>query len=58
VIVTARDIQGQRAAIEDVLGWDEVTYRSRRDILLEAFHRYQTWDAFRRAVREALEEVS
>jgi glycosyltransferase involved in cell wall biosynthesis len=54
VVVEPLDVDGQRAAIHDALSWSPQEYAQRRDKLLEATIRHQTWESFDARVHDAL----
>ena len=58
VIVEPGDVDAHREAIANLLAWSDETWRTRRDALLAAAHRRQSWDVFRATLFDAIAETS
>jgi glycosyltransferase involved in cell wall biosynthesis len=54
VVVKPRDLAGQRAAIDAVLGWSDAEYHERQAAIASAARRHHNWDVFARQVDVAL----
>lgn len=57
IVIEPLDIEQQRAAILDALGWPEELYGARRRAIAAAVRECHNWDVFARGVKSALAEL-
>jgi glycosyltransferase involved in cell wall biosynthesis len=57
LLVEPLNIKQQTEAIREALSWSETEYLERRDKLLQAARKYQTWEAFNNGIISAIREI-
>jgi glycosyltransferase involved in cell wall biosynthesis len=54
VVVEARDVRGQRTAVDEVLSWSDAEYGRRQAAVVSAVERHHNWEVFARQVSDAV----